>query len=71
MCDMREDLKSPIRNARSSGKSSLGRLLWQQDGKWIKEGGKAQTGNHGENSSKCQRYGEPEQVSGITEEKGT
>ena len=36
------------------------------------EGGKAETGNHGENSSKCQRYGELEQVSdGITEEKGT
>lgn len=36
------------------------------------EGGKAQTGNHEENSSKCQRYGELKQVSdGITEEKGT
>ena len=36
------------------------------------EEGKAQTGNHGENSSKCQRYGELEQGSdGITQEKQT
>ena len=68
MCDMREDLKSPTRNTRSSGKSSLGRLPWQQD---ALEEGKAEAGNHGENSSKCQRYGELEQVSDVTtEERG-